>query len=85
MQSGEKLPEFSDCICSDGHLAWGKLEFSLLGTLFCLFPDSGKAVAEKGSGTDSFDIPPYLYAADCGNRLGVFPGGYDGKGTVVSA
>ena len=55
MQSGKKLPEFSDCICADWYLAWGKLELSLLGTVLCLFSDSGKALATESSGTPAFD------------------------------
>ena len=85
MQSGKKLPEFSDCICADWYLAWGKLELSLLGTVLCLFSDSGKALAAVSSGTPAFDIPTYLYVVDSRNWLGVFSGRYDGKGFVVSA
>lgn len=85
MQSGKKLPKFSDCICVDWYLAWGKLELSLLGTVLCLFSDSGKALAAESSGTPAFDIPTYLYVVDSRNWLGVFSGRYDGKGFVVSA
>ena len=44
MQSGKKLPEFSDCICADWYLAWGKLELCSMGLILWNFAGAGKNI-----------------------------------------